>query len=101
MKEKLILGSKKEVVKEEDPWMKGNKEWKIRVGYRLAEDEERSCKACKYRIRIKYHGKSFNKCEKLGLSHSEATDIRLKCICNLYEKGESRVYDADYGYWIK
>ena len=47
------------------------------------------CKDCKYHHRFDYHYKYYHKCEKLGISNSEATDIRLKDIaCNLYEEGK-------------
>lgn len=45
------------------------------------------CKDCKYHKRFDYHHKYYHKCEKIGISNSEATDIRLKDVaCNLYEK---------------
>ena len=48
------------------------------------------CKDCKFHHRFDYHYKHFHKCEKLGISNSEATDIRLKdCACNLYEEDET------------
>ena len=45
---------------------------------------ENGCKNCKYHLVKEYHGKRYHKCEQLGTSHSSATDIRLKCICNLW-----------------
>jgi len=46
------------------------------------------CKDCKFHHRFDYHYKYYHKCEKLGMSNSEATDIRLKDIaCKLYEEG--------------
>lgn len=50
------------------------------------------CKNCKYRKSLDYHYKHYHKCEKLGISNSSSTDIRLSDeACNLYEellKGE-------------
>ena len=49
--------------------------------------EGKYCKDCKYHHRFDYHYKYYHKCEKLGISNSEATDIRLKDVaCNLYEE---------------
>ena len=45
------------------------------------------CKNCKYHHRFDYHNKYYHKCEKLGVSNSEATDIRAKeMACKLYEE---------------
>ncbi len=42
------------------------------------------CKNCKYFRELRYNRKYF-KCEKLGITSSEATDIRKNDIaCNLY-----------------
>lgn len=44
------------------------------------------CKDCKSFIEGHYHNRKYLKCVKMGLSHSEATDIRKSDIaCNLYE----------------
>lgn len=46
----------------------------------------KTCKECKYHKAFKYHYKTYHKCEKMGISSSEATDIRLKdCACRLFE----------------
>ena len=45
------------------------------------------CRNCKHHHILEYHYKNYHKCEKLGISNSEATDIRLKDVaCNLYEE---------------
>ena len=50
-------------------------------------DESNKCKDCVHRISSRYHDKILHKCEMIGLTHSEATDIRLKDFaCNLFEK---------------
>ena len=47
------------------------------------------CSQCKYHHRFDYNNKYFHKCEKMGISHSTATDIRLKDeACNLFEERE-------------
>ena len=46
------------------------------------------CKECKHLKAFKQHYKTYHKCEKIGITNSEATDIRLKdCACKLF-KGE-------------
>lgn len=48
----------------------------------------KTCKECIYHKAFSYHYKTFHKCEKMGITQSEATDIRLKdCACKLF-KGE-------------
>ena len=60
-------------------------QWKARNGYRLGTKDQ-CCKLCKNRQSGQYHGKVYHKCNLLGMSHSTATDIRLKNVCNLFEK---------------
>ena len=44
------------------------------------------CKQCEHFVKGWYHTKNLIKCEKLGLTHSKATDIREKdTACNLFE----------------
>ena len=45
-----------------------------------------SCKTCDHHHRYEYHNKYYHKCELLGISNSEATDIRESCVCNKWEK---------------
>jgi hypothetical protein len=58
---------------------------KFRLEYGFLPDKK--CKDCKYHQKFEYHYKNYHKCEKLGISNSEATDIRLKdTACTLYEE---------------
>ena len=46
-----------------------------------------TCKTCKHCIGQYHHGKAYYKCDLWIISHSEATDIRLKNkACNKYER---------------
>ena len=46
-----------------------------------------TCKTCDHLMNGYYHGKSYYKCELWIVSHSSATDIRLKNrACNKYER---------------
>lgn len=48
-----------------------------------------SCKDCKYFLEGNYHNRKYFKCQKMGVSHSEATDIRKSDTgCTLYEESE-------------
>jgi len=47
------------------------------------------CKNCNHFLEGHYRGKVFFKCQKMGLSHSVATDIRKSDIaCSLYDERE-------------
>ena len=58
---------------------------KQRNGFRIAPNKTTSCRFCKLLIKVDYHGKTYYKCDLIGTSHSEATDIRLKNTCNKFE----------------
>lgn len=45
-----------------------------------------TCRTCKHCTPFRYHGKQYYKCDLWIISHSEATDIRLKNkACNKYK----------------
>lgn len=47
------------------------------------------CANCIYLYCRFHNNRNYYKCEKMGLSHSIATDIRLKDVaCNLFEKAK-------------
>ena len=51
--------------------------------YRKSDSPQ--CKTCKYHACYEYHNKYYHKCELLGISHSEATDIRVSFVCDKWE----------------
>ena len=59
--------------------------WKKVNWYRKSDGDKR-CANCKYFYRT-YHDKAYFKCELLGQSNSEATDIRASYVCNQFRKG--------------
>ena len=60
-------------------------EFRITHGYK----EGYLCKNCKSYAEYRYHNKKYKKCKLIGLSHSEATDIRKSDVaCNLYDQIE-------------
>ena len=53
--------------------------------YGLADHPDLSCKNCVNRRSFDYHGKYYHKCDLIGFSHSESTDIRLRNCCDKFE----------------
>ena len=51
--------------------------------YRKSDSPQ--CKTCIHHVVFKYHDKYYHKCELLGISNSEATDIRVGYVCNKWE----------------
>ena len=58
--------------------------FKRRFHYRKS-DGIKKCGNCQHHVSGKYTTKMLHKCEILGLSHSEATDIRLRNVCDKHE----------------
>ncbi len=65
---------------------KGRKKYKS-MQYLHGIIEGKTCKTCNHLMNGYYHGKSYYKCELWIVSHSSATDIRLKNnACGKYEE---------------
>lgn len=63
---------------------------KKQLQYREAEaGSEKRCENCAHLIKKNFHGRNYYKCELIGMSSSEATDIRLKNTCNRFKKAEN------------
>ncbi len=60
--------------------------WRNINYYRRAEDKEMSCETCKNRATRHPNKRQYHKCILIGMSFSSATDIRLRDICNRWEK---------------
>ncbi|RLB96131.1 MAG: hypothetical protein DRH90_24885 [Deltaproteobacteria bacterium] len=59
---------------------------KARNKYRLAGSKTKSCKTCINCVYLESNSyKKFYKCKLIGISSSEATDIRLKNTCDKHE----------------
>jgi hypothetical protein len=54
--------------------------------YRKAIIPDERCACCTSHLSGVYHNKIYHKCSLIGLSHSEATDIRVNHVCNCFEK---------------
>jgi hypothetical protein len=61
------------------------KKFKALYNYRKSEGEKK-CGNCLSHIKGMYHNKFYHKCERLGISNSEATDIRVNNVCDLYKE---------------
>ena len=50
--------------------------------------ENKTCKTCMYLLGGSYHDKTYYKCDLWKISHSSATDVRLKNqACGKYKEG--------------
>ena len=50
-------------------------------------DSDHQCRQCRFVLHYHYGNSTFNKCEKIGVTNSVATDIRLKDMaCSLFEE---------------
>lgn len=59
-------------------------EFKVMNGYSI--HSQNKCRDCKHLYIMNYHDKKYFKCQLMGISHSEATDIRLSYGCKKFEK---------------
>ncbi|MCP4394580.1 MAG: hypothetical protein GY804_09985 [Alphaproteobacteria bacterium] len=60
---------------------------KKRMGYRKTPLKNDTCKFCVHRRHKDYHNKPYNKCELIGDSNCEATDIKiLNYTCDEFER---------------
>ena len=70
----------------------------MHVWYGIADGQ---CKDCPHLISFRYNDKILHKCEAYGISHSEATDWRLKYVAcglkNLPLPDEKPVFDRIRG----
>ena len=62
--------------------------FKKRNNYHKAINKYACCKTCKYCLKKWGNTSNYYKCELIGVSSSEATDIRVRNVCNLWDKGE-------------
>ena len=59
--------------------------WKYQNNYRKADNKNQCCKNCVYLSKIIPSKRIYYKCWMIGLSGSSATDVRLSCVCDLFE----------------
>jgi len=56
-----------------------------RVTHYRRSDTAQQCRFCIHRDSGGYRTKMLHKCKLMGLSHSEASDIRLRNVCDKFE----------------
>lgn len=83
---KSLFGEEIEYFPPEQPKTLGKYQaWKLTHKYRKSESKDIRCKNCEHLCSGEYHNKNYHKCELMGISHSEATDIRVGYVCNLFK----------------
>jgi hypothetical protein len=58
--------------------------WKARYHYRDCTIMGESCRTCVALVKNVTHSRTYHKCREMGVSSSEATDIRLHSVCDLW-----------------
>ena len=81
-----LFGVEQEYPEDENKHLSKYQIFKKRNHYRDATDNKK-CKTCKSRRTYACHNKYYHKCRLLGDSNSQATDIRLKKVCDKWEGG--------------
>lgn len=64
--------------------------FKVLNKYRPCENKAARCKNCKNSVYLNHHDKHYYKCELMGISMSEASDIRANHVCELFQKENPR-----------
>jgi len=77
-----LFGDMQEIDPSNEPKSKYQR-FKSMNHYRESDGLER-CTYCDNCIKMEYHNKNYYKCELMGVSHSEASDIRLKMVCDKF-----------------
>lgn len=75
-----LFGDMQEIDPANEPKSKYQR-FKSMYHYRESTGLER-CKTCDLCLLSEYHNKNYYKCELMGSSHSDASDIRLKMVCD-------------------
>ena len=60
------------------------KVWRNRNGYKKSVSFQEQCRICIHKRTFEYHNKNYHKCVLQGVSQSEASDIRLSNVCDLF-----------------
>ena len=90
MKALNLFGDMQEIPQEKD---KHKSIYQIRKAvnkYGPAKNKVECCKNCVSCVKIEGNTKNYYKCKRIGISHGEATDIRLKDTCNKFKLDENQ-----------
>jgi len=80
----------------------GYKRLKYARNYKRSDDPIRRCKHCMHCVGVYGNTKNYYKCRLIGITSSEATDIRLRNVCMLWDmevktlEDFERWYDASF-----
>ncbi len=83
-----MYGLFKDLITEEPPkkpygiFMKRKSE----IGYTESDNKFVCCKTCWHRVKKKGNNKHYNKCWQIGISDSEASDIKIRMVCRLWKE---------------
>lgn len=92
MKQLDIMGNEVDYFELNKPKEKVTESIKTRFRRTNGYLQGKTCKSCKYLKIIRQHYNTYYKCEKMGVTSSKATDIRLKdCACKLFESKEVNI----------
>lgn len=64
-------------------------QWKKVNNYRKSDDRLQRCKLCRFHREGYYRATYLHKCRLLGMSNSQATDIRAGHVCDRFEVAQS------------
>lgn len=78
-----LFGEMQEVDPVSEPKSKYQR-FKSMYHYREGVKGYERCLICNHCLKMEYHNKNYYKCELMGVSHSEASDIRLKMVCDKF-----------------
>lgn len=82
MKNFNLFGGEDEILEGQKTFTQLSKyqKFKVRNHYRKADGSAR-CWNCEQYLKFNYHDKNYHKCRLIGVSNSEATDIRMNNVC--------------------
>ncbi len=86
MKTVNLFGETVEVIPKINRSQSSYQRFKILNHYGKVIGGFKRCKTCDHHRVFEYHDKYYHKCELLGISNSEATDIRVSYVCDKWKE---------------
>lgn len=69
--------------------------------YRLSDSKTRRCKFCRHRVQVWGNTRQYHKCRLIGITSSEATDIRLRNVCILWDMEVNTMEEFERWYFAE
>ena len=85
MKSINLFGEMQEMQSGNDNHLSNYQKIKKANRYRKSINSVERCKNCTLLIRVESYNKNYYKCELIGISGSEATDVKLKNVCDRFK----------------